>query len=1016
MHEDSDSEFEHDDVIERPKDSESDSESESGSGSDGWLVDDDEEEDHEENESTVDPDNKDSSADKKVSESKNKDDVVVVVDMEDANSNDIINDNAEEEDSSASEGMEVDDNESSANESDANDDEDDEDDVDDDDDDENEDGDEEEEEEEEEENNEKDINSDDKVKKPYRGRPKRVRSHLLAPKVDMSDIAVTNLANCAYRGILEAKKKGEIIQEARESYVKMEPEKRFTLKEANIQLAYMSDFTKKKNDTERRWWLKEEFANLVEKELRKSVDEKMDDYIRELLKAKRAAKRAKSKSKRKSDSDSETGCKKARKDSDSAGTTAAAAAKPPPPADLTEDDDPRIGTHKGHFESWLADARKIIGESCVTDEEMPQKLPLDKTPEDFTDDATQKLLACMIQGRCETLELLAEHIAKQLCTENSTDLQDRILLLAERKAHGVKDQRAIAKSDSNPDALWRWEVVNQALLPEDCQKTLTDNRRRMFHFSRRIGAVSRLLKSLRKNHNEIKETRIAKDLELVEKYLREDEVARQRDAEKQERVAAREEEKKRKELEREQQKRVREEAKAQEKAKLERKKGVPLTNFFSVKAQSASTSSTNANGAASPAKKDVASEDDERARMAAKIDEALQRPEEALVLTDWVKRLVAKRPRATSPSPLPKELQNDPVAIAKQSRKKLLHFGENRRPPYFGTFRKRSAHVTARRPFAMDESLDYDIDSDLEWQEDPEDAESLGGSDAASENDKDLDYQDGWLMRDEDVVYASDAMDNDEYEDPATSGTHEKTQPARGARRYAVGIVYDRERIEAADDGTDPATNLSSYPVKALPLSHITTYEQAVAYLEEPLSLEPPNETEIAKEMLSKADLKLLKQNEKVAQKAAAQKAAAQKKIEQDEKKRQEQALLADGIVDITTSSTGSPKRSQATAPLASTPGSKKDGQTELFPEIFMSVLVTNVQGSDLMLKKLTQLVQEEIDKTLMKAYVENDFKGDKGKPPTQTCIKATIQEVAKKPKRASWQVEPDVLAKYAAK
>lgn len=62
-------------------------------------------------------------------------------------------------------------------------------------------------------------------------------------------------------------------------------------------------------------------------------------------------------------------------------------------------------------------------------------------------------------------------------------------------------------------------------------------------------------------------------------------------------------------------------------------------------------------------------------------------------------------------------------------RPKLLQFCENRRPPYWGTWRKQSNVLKSRRPFVKDEKwFDYEIDSDDEWEEE-EPGESLKGSD-----------------------------------------------------------------------------------------------------------------------------------------------------------------------------------------------------------------------------------------------------------------------------------------------
>ncbi|KAK0181681.1 hypothetical protein PV327_003946 [Microctonus hyperodae] len=60
---------------------------------------------------------------------------------------------------------------------------------------------------------------------------------------------------------------------------------------------------------------------------------------------------------------------------------------------------------------------------------------------------------------------------------------------------------------------------------------------------------------------------------------------------------------------------------------------------------------------------------------------------------------------------------------------KLFYFAENRRPPYWGTWRKKSTKINPRRPFNKDEKwFDYEIDSDEEWEEE-EPGESLRGSD-----------------------------------------------------------------------------------------------------------------------------------------------------------------------------------------------------------------------------------------------------------------------------------------------
>jgi chromatin assembly factor 1 subunit A len=67
-------------------------------------------------------------------------------------------------------------------------------------------------------------------------------------------------------------------------------------------------------------------------------------------------------------------------------------------------------------------------------------------------------------------------------------------------------------------------------------------------------------------------------------------------------------------------------------------------------------------------------------------------------------------------------------------RPKLLQFWENRRPPYWGTWRKKSQSIRPKNPFYMDKTFfDYEVDSDDEWEEE-EPGESLHGSDDEKES------------------------------------------------------------------------------------------------------------------------------------------------------------------------------------------------------------------------------------------------------------------------------------------
>lgn len=88
---------------------------------------------------------------------------------------------------------------------------------------------------------------------------------------------------------------------------------------------------------------------------------------------------------------------------------------------------------------------------------------------------------------------------------------------------------------------------------------------------------------------------------------------------------------------------------------------------------------------------------------------------------------------------------------------KLLHFQTDRRPGWVGTWSRASTFITPRKPFGQDPvALDYSYDSDAEWEEeegenvdavdDREDEESMAGSD------NDDSEMDDWLEDDLEVI------------------------------------------------------------------------------------------------------------------------------------------------------------------------------------------------------------------------------------------------------------------------
>uniref|UniRef100_A0A914DFW8 Chromatin assembly factor 1 subunit A n=1 Tax=Acrobeloides nanus TaxID=290746 RepID=A0A914DFW8_9BILA len=84
-----------------------------------------------------------------------------------------------------------------------------------------------------------------------------------------------------------------------------------------------------------------------------------------------------------------------------------------------------------------------------------------------------------------------------------------------------------------------------------------------------------------------------------------------------------------------------------------------------------------------------------------------------------------------------------------QFKAKLYQFHDSYRPPYYGTWRKKSKFITGRRPFNMDdERLNYEYDSDEEWQNEPSDAEDVNSEDEPEPEDEERDSEndDGFFV------------------------------------------------------------------------------------------------------------------------------------------------------------------------------------------------------------------------------------------------------------------------------
>ncbi|KAK1431502.1 hypothetical protein QVD17_07961 [Tagetes erecta] len=119
-------------------------------------------------------------------------------------------------------------------------------------------------------------------------------------------------------------------------------------------------------------------------------------------------------------------------------------------------------------------------------------------------------------------------------------------------------------------------------------------------------------------------------------------------------------------------------------------------------------------------------------------------------------------------------------------RKQLLQFDKSHRPAFYGYWPKKSEVVRARCPHVKDPDLDYEIDSDEEWEEEEpgeslsdcekeEEDEVLSKADDEDESEDGFFVPDGYLSENEGVEV--DRMDENELtEDVKSSPYHAQTE------------------------------------------------------------------------------------------------------------------------------------------------------------------------------------------------------------------------------------------------
>ena len=381
-------------------------------------------------------------------------------------------------------------------------------------------------------------------------------------------------------------------------------------------------------------------------------------------------------------------------------------------------------------------------------------------------------------------------------------------------------------SDNKPEFMWRWELISDDLLPPECKSCVKKARTSRRKLKNHEKAVTRLIQCIHDAYLAIQSgatqtkkqkliAKVSSEEEKVLKYAREEEKMRlQKEA-----TRKKNEEKKKLEEERNKLKKQAEDAKkAQKLEESERKKAEKAKKLEEADRKKKEAERKKAEvelKKKEAAEKKAASEEKRKHRMMSfftkpaspKKAEVESTPaiapvtlcviEDSSFQSDefWAslgngkdtatpfQRLSSKAKKSrkrkistakarvfvptVSDNPFAQQVYDEERILDIRNKYKFLSFREDYRPPYHGTWSKpKSSTISGRTPFVKDtEYLDYEIDSEAEWEEGDdeqgEDCSENGNDEEDMIDDEEGDttkynYQDGWLAEDGDLELEDD--------------------------------------------------------------------------------------------------------------------------------------------------------------------------------------------------------------------------------------------------------------------
>ncbi|VEU33534.1 unnamed protein product [Pseudo-nitzschia multistriata] len=492
-----------------------------------------------------------------------------------------------------------------------------------------------------------------------------------------------------------------------------------------------------------------------------------------------------------------------------------------------------------------------------------------KLCEDFPTQVVANM-ALIIEGSDLPLSRLVSKVCSELKDVHGVEWLEesvtaKVKLLSKRKAY-LDPMKRCTKAvdlfeDDDQDRLWRWEVMTLDLLPSDFTSKVRKVRTARKKVSTHHSALLKLVKSLEETKKlildpelpklESAKAKISRDEEKVLKFERDAEKVRladeakarkllEQEAKKRAKEEALEAKKRAKEQALEEKKRKKEEAakareedkRKKEEEKLLKEKEKKLEETKKLQTVTKQKASFRSFFAAAPKKVtndqhkkalntciDLTCDSFDADSFRAKLDASDDALPFALKENKRSATAMASRKRRTKPVAVSvyKTVEADKTewgasdyleqtTIEVPNRYRFLSFHEDCRPPYRGSWSKKSSIVTGKTPFRKDVAIfDYEYDSEAEWEEGDDelgenvDDDSKNGEDEADleGNAKVYDFEDGFCVADDRL------LDNEEDADEETKALYKKKMQDR-AHEEQQQLHSNRIRIIAPCFGGIP--------------------------------------------------------------------------------------------------------------------------------------------------------------------------------------------------------------------